>query len=458
MDDDAAAYVSSLSETEIAELRTLDRATLGDRLKAAGLKKMGLRMKVQSLLSEGGANTARPDSGTSVQAAGKAHMAAVADISDPPLLPTTAVTPPTANSEVSTASLGSIGPTMAATNLDDEEATTTCSTRSLSCRADYDALLRDAGAHLAVVSFVCSPAVLLRPEIFKEMRRACNKTWPAFDQLEASGKFPFVFFARLDVDDDVKTAQECGINIIPSFHLYRYGKKIADYSGHDIDGLGLRALLLEHGGPPVTVAHKAAVRLVDPIESRPELAGQRGSVLGYGPSTGNPVPCTQGTPGQAAHSQGCCGPATSAAINTCAPQKYQVEVGEAKWPGQKLEVLEVDRSQIVLTAYVALRAVEGEALPSACAGAGAAIICGYDPQACEYELQLEEGGSVTTRLPPSCVVLPRMTAGLIVGLKGAPQHNGKAGLLVEIDEAADRYVVALDRQTTLRLKRANFRA
>ena len=125
---------------------------------------------------------------------------------------------------------------------------------------------------------------------------------------------------------------------------------------------------------------------------------------------------------------------------------------------EQLEVVEVERSQIVLAAHVTLRAVEGEALPPACAGA-TATICGYDPQACEYEVKLDDdGGSTTTRLPLSCVVLPKMTAGLVVGLKGAPQHNGKAGLMVEIDEAADRYVVALDRQTTLRLKRANFRA
>ena len=88
------------------------------------------------------------------------------------------------------------------------------------------------------------------------------------------------------------------------------------------------------------------------------------------------------------------------------------------------------------------------------------MISGYDLLSCEntseYDVKHESGSIM--RLPLSCVVLPTGTAGVIVGLKGAPQHNGKAGLLIETDEAADRYVVALDRQSSLRLKRANFRA
>mmetsp|Transcript_29473 Transcript_29473/g.59334 ORF Transcript_29473/g.59334 Transcript_29473/m.59334 type:complete len:133 (-) Transcript_29473:189-587(-) len=132
-------------------------------------------------------------------------------------------------------------------------------------------------------------------------------------------------------------------------------------------------------------------------------------------------------------------------------------MGEASWPGAKLEVVEFERAQMVLPARVHLRPLEGEDLPPGCSGGSSeAAICSYDLDANEYTVELEGGSQA--HLPPSCVVLPIGTAGIIVGLKGAPQHNGKAGLLVEVDEAADRYAVALDRQSSLRLKRANFRA
>lgn len=412
MDAEAAAFVAALSESELAELKALDRATLADRLKAAGLKKMGLRLKVEVLLSESSAGK----SGTT-----GATKEAVTDISDPPLPSAAAAATTVAPSPIAATTAAPSPTTGVAAAPKADGDLTTSSTRILSCRSDYDALLRDAGSHLTVLSFVCAPHVLLHPDIIREMKTACKQTWAAFEQLVNSGKFPYVHFAKLDVDDDVETAKACGINVIPTFHLYRYGKKVAELAGHNIDGAGLRALLLEHGGPPVTLAQRAAVVILG-HEERPELAGQRGAVQGFDASKG----------------------------------RHQVALGEAKWPGQKLEVVEVDRQQLVLAAPVALRASEGEELPAACSGADTATLCGYDLQKAEYEVQLE-GGSVA-RLPLSCVVLPIGTAGVIVGLKGAPQHNGKAGRLVEMDEAADRYVVALDRQSTLRLKRANFRA
>ena len=45
----------------------------------------------------------------------------------------------------------------------------------------------------------------------------------------------------------------------------------------------------------------------------------------------------------------------------------------------------------------------------------------------------------------------------IDGLKGAAQHNDKPAYIVSHDEAADRYVVALDATNQLRLKRSNLR-
>ena len=85
MDDEAAAYVSRLSEEERQALRALDRAELGDRLKAAGLKKMGVRLKVEVLLSEGSAGTsANRAESSSVTTEAAEEVEAVTDISDLP--------------------------------------------------------------------------------------------------------------------------------------------------------------------------------------------------------------------------------------------------------------------------------------------------------------------------------------------------------------------------------------
>lgn len=71
MADPAADFVASLSTTELAELRALDHSALTERLKAAGFKKMGTRLKVEVLLQQG-------------EAAGRgASKSEPADISDP---------------------------------------------------------------------------------------------------------------------------------------------------------------------------------------------------------------------------------------------------------------------------------------------------------------------------------------------------------------------------------------
>ena len=56
------------------------------------------------------------------------------------------------------------------------------------------------------------------------------------------------------------------------------------------------------------------------------------------------------------------------------------------------------------------------------------------------------------------VLLPVGAAGVVVGLTGAAQHNGKAASIVAYDEAADRYTLAVEgHDAQLRVKRANFR-
>ena len=94
-------------------------------------------------------------------------------------------------------------------------------------------------------------------------------------------------------------------------------------------------------------------------------------------------------------------------------------------------------------------------MPEAAAAHGSAALRGYDAEAGCYEAALPDGTPVA--LPLGCVVLPVGCSGVVLGLQGAAQHNDKPAYIVSHDEAADRYVVALDATNQLRLKRSNLR-
>ena len=53
--------------------------------------------------------------------------------------------------------------------------------------------------------------------------------------------------------------------------------------------------------------------------------------------------------------------------------------------------------------------------------------------------------------------MPTGCSGIVLGLQGAPPHNGKAGYAVSYDASSDRCLVALDATSQLRLKRSNLR-
>lgn len=93
-------------------------------------------------------------------------------------------------------------------------------------------------------------------------------------------------------------------------------------------------------------------------------------------------------------------------------------------------------------------------LSEAADGEEPVTLSGFDGQT--YSATLPNGTSVS--LPQSSVWLPVGTAGLVHGLQGAPQHNGKAGCVMKHDIKAGRYLVAIDAATSLRLKLDNFRA
>ncbi|XP_073414445.1 thioredoxin-like [Dendrobates tinctorius] len=77
--------------------------------------------------------------------------------------------------------------------------------------------LTDAGEKLVVVDFTatwCGP---------------CKMIGPFFDTL--STKYPEVVFLKVDVDDASDVAAFCDIKCIPTFHFYKNGNRVLEFSG-----------------------------------------------------------------------------------------------------------------------------------------------------------------------------------------------------------------------------------
>ncbi|XP_029310299.1 thioredoxin-like [Cottoperca gobio] len=90
---------------------------------------------------------------------------------------------------------------------------------------EFRAALKDAGDKLVVVDFTatwCGPCKQISPEFHKQSTTAENVN---------------VVFLKVDVDDAEDVSAECNINCMPTFHFYKNGEKVDEFSGANKDTL-----------------------------------------------------------------------------------------------------------------------------------------------------------------------------------------------------------------------------
>ncbi|XP_006118910.1 thioredoxin [Pelodiscus sinensis] len=82
---------------------------------------------------------------------------------------------------------------------------------------EFQTLLKCAGDKLVVVDFSatwCGPCKMIKP-FFHSL---CEK-------------YPDVVFLEVDVDDAQDVASHCGVQCMPTFHFYKQGAKVHEFSG-----------------------------------------------------------------------------------------------------------------------------------------------------------------------------------------------------------------------------------
>jgi len=70
----------------------------------------------------------------------------------------------------------------------------------------------------------------------------CQAIAPKFEKM--AEEMPDVDFVKVDVDANSETSSACKIQCMPTFHLYRAGKKVGSMEG--ADEAGLRKLVAKH--------------------------------------------------------------------------------------------------------------------------------------------------------------------------------------------------------------------
>ena len=104
--------------------------------------------------------------------------------------------------------------------------------RMLSTKAEFDAALAASHGKLLVIDFTaswCGP---------------CQRIAPVFEALSA--EYPQASFAKVDVDENQETAQECKVSAMPTFKGYREKREV--FSVRGADEATLRAQIAAHAG------------------------------------------------------------------------------------------------------------------------------------------------------------------------------------------------------------------
>ncbi|XP_071315813.1 thioredoxin b [Trachinotus anak] len=91
--------------------------------------------------------------------------------------------------------------------------------REVSDLDEFKAILKEAGGKLVVVDFTatwCGP---------------CKQIGPKFVMLSEKAEYNNVVFLKVDVDEASDVSEHCGIKCMPTFHFYKNGKLVHEFSG-----------------------------------------------------------------------------------------------------------------------------------------------------------------------------------------------------------------------------------
>uniref|UniRef100_A0A1A8K9Z9 Thioredoxin n=1 Tax=Nothobranchius kuhntae TaxID=321403 RepID=A0A1A8K9Z9_NOTKU len=95
--------------------------------------------------------------------------------------------------------------------------------REIKNKEEFDKLLQEAGDTLVVVDFTatwCGPCKMIGPHVDK-----------------MAEQYKDVIFVKVDVDEAEDVSSSCGISCMPTFHFYKNGKKVHEFSGANKDTL-----------------------------------------------------------------------------------------------------------------------------------------------------------------------------------------------------------------------------
>ncbi|XP_075884437.1 thioredoxin b [Nelusetta ayraudi] len=89
----------------------------------------------------------------------------------------------------------------------------------IQCMDDFNQYVKGSGDKLVVVDFTatwCGP---------------CKQISPVFDTLAGLPENKNVVFLKVDVDDAADVSENCEISCMPTFHFYKNGEKVFEFSG-----------------------------------------------------------------------------------------------------------------------------------------------------------------------------------------------------------------------------------